>query len=85
MDLLGAYSWRRRFAPDDPNVAHLEKAGSVAEDVGLSIGLAQNIPKCMVHDGLKSHSCLENGWRQPVKLVYSWSMTGPELMMCRLG
>ena len=25
MDLLGAFSWRRRFAADDPNVAHLEK------------------------------------------------------------
>jgi len=64
MDLLGAFSWRRRFAPDDPNVAHLEKAdGSKAEELGP--GAFHCItPKWMVHDG-KTHGF--NPLKNPLK------------------
>eukprot|EP00434_Breviolum_minutum_P022414 symbB.v1.2.019786.t1/scaffold1634.1/size108475/14 len=41
MDLLGAFSWRRRFAADDPNVAHLEKELRVLEAM-TPVELASN-------------------------------------------
>jgi hypothetical protein len=75
MDLLGAFSWRRRFAPDDPNLAHLEKAadGSKAEELGLSIG---GTPKWMVHDG-KTHGF--KPLKNPLKWMIWRSTDGQEL------